>query len=68
MNKPNKSVSERLLAHLSKGRTITTIQALEKWGCLRIPNRVCELRKEGHHIESISMRANGKNFTKYRMP
>ena len=65
MNKPNKSVASKLLAHLEKGRSVTTLEALKLWGCIRIPNRVCDLRKEGHNIISEPVRINGKNLVRY---
>ena len=67
MNKPNKSVTDKLAALLLRGRSITTLQALEKWGCLRIPNRVCDLRKEGWRIDSIRRRINGKTVTAFKL-
>jgi len=65
MNKPNKSVASKLLAHLEKGKSITTLEALLKWGCIRIPNRVCDLRKQGYPIISEPIRLNGKNLVRY---
>ena len=68
MTKPNKTIAEKLLALLERGHSITSAQAMDKWGTMRIAARVRDLRKEGHGIISIPVRLNGKNLVRYRMP
>lgn len=42
----------RILGHLTLGRKITALTALDKFGTLRLGARVLELRKRGHRIKS----------------
>jgi biotin operon repressor len=41
---------ERLLNYLQNNRSITSLEALTELGIFRAPNRISELRKEGHII------------------
>ena len=47
-----KSQRKKILSHLEKGKTITPLEALHKFGCLRLGARIYELRKEGYEIDS----------------
>ena len=42
----------RLLAHLKSGRTITPLEALRKYGTLRLGARIWDLKRDGHDIRS----------------
>lgn len=68
MTKPNKTIAEKLLALLERGRSVTSAEAMNRWGTMRIAARVRDLRKEGHDIKSIPVRLNGKNLVRYRLP
>ena len=48
------SVNEKILKYLQKGKSITPMEALEKFGCFRLSARIWELKKEGHDIETIT--------------
>jgi len=61
------SVSHKLRTWLEKGRTITQLEALDKWGCMRLGARVEELRKEGMDILTTMVSRNGKRFAKYSL-
>lgn len=37
----------RILAHLKKGLTITSLEALQMFGCMRLASRISDLRKRG---------------------
>lgn len=39
-----------ILKHLKRHRTITTLEAVEHIGCLRLSERIRELKKDGHKI------------------
>lgn len=41
---------DQIWAHLESGKTLTPIQALDKFGCLRLAARIHELRKQGKSI------------------
>lgn len=61
--------SQRLeiLKHLQKGRSVTPLEALEKWGCFRLSGRIIELRKAGHNIVTEVEEKNGKRYARYKM-
>lgn len=46
----------KILAHLRLGKTLTTLQALEKMGVLHPGGRVLELRKRGYNITTTWVR------------
>ena len=50
-----------------RGYGITPLQALEKWGCMRLSARIEELRKAGYPIVTEIAKQNGKKFARYRM-
>lgn len=45
------SQNSRLLAHLSRGRTITSMEASRRFGVVSLQSRLSELRKRGHRID-----------------
>lgn len=49
----------QILAHLVQGRSITPIEALKIFGCLRLSARIYDLKKAGYKIKS-RMQKNGK--------
>lgn len=56
--------------HLEAGNSITPLEALEKFGCLRLGARIYDLRTKGGmdiKKERVSYKANGRNksFAKY---
>ena len=44
--------SARILDWLATGRSLTPLQALHKFGCLRLGARVYDLRQSGHRIRA----------------
>ena len=60
------SQTKRILAYLKEGNRITGIEALELFGCFRLPSRITDLRNEGHSIKSRFVTTNtGKNVKEY---
>lgn len=59
---------KRILKHLQKGKKITQLQALIKFDCLRLSDRIFRLRKKGYHIETEMIEGNGKRYGEYSMP
>lgn len=45
------SQNSRLLAHLSRGRTITSLEAFRRFGVTSLHRRLAELRDRGHDID-----------------
>ena len=65
-----KKVSQRdsVLRFLQAGNTITPIDALNMFGCLRLATVSFDLRQEGWDIETIDTKsANGKKFASYKL-
>jgi len=63
------SQNERILAHLQRGHTITPLEAVEHFGCLRLAARIAELEDAGHRIEHemVRDRQSGKRYARYRL-
>jgi hypothetical protein len=61
------SVIKKLESWLSRGYGITQLQALEKWGCMRLSARVNDLRKTGLNIITHTVHSNGKSFARYTL-
>lgn len=56
---------DRILAYLRKGNTLTPLEALRKFGTLRLSGRILELRQAGYTIKSRLVDVNGKKVAKY---
>jgi hypothetical protein len=63
------SQNAAILSHLLSGKSITPIEALNKYGCFRLGARVHDLKSEGHKIdkETVHDRVSGKRFARYSM-
>jgi hypothetical protein len=62
------SQSEAILEHLKSGESLTALQALSLFNCLRLGARILELRRQGHDIRSEIIRTpSGKNVAKYTL-
>ncbi len=62
-----RSQSDQILAWLKRGRTITPLQALDKFGCFRLGARIYNLRQDGYNITKKFVKVNGKTFAKYKL-
>lgn len=51
--------------YLQAGNSLTSVEALDKFGCFRLAARIDEFRKDGHHIQTESVSQNGKEFARY---
>lgn len=61
------SQSAEILAYLQTGRSITPLEALNKFGCFRLGARCWDLRKAGYEIKSEMIEEHGKRFAKYSL-
>ena len=61
------SQNEAIRKHLEKGKAITPLEALERYGCFRLAARVADLRREGLDIECSTETTNGKRYARYRL-
>jgi len=50
---------------LESGKTLTPIDALERFGCFRLAARIDDLRRDGLDIETKYKYQNGKRFASY---
>lgn len=57
----------RILKHLERGKSITPLEALTRFGCFRLSGRIHELREMGHIIERQMVTRNGKRIAKYTL-
>ena len=68
-----KSQCEMILKYLQTHKTgLTRLQALDKFECINLPGRICELRESGYMIASVwqeKKKLNGdiKRFVQYRL-
>tara|TARA_Y100001972_G_C7557781_1_gene280218 strand:+ start:419 stop:616 length:198 start_codon:yes stop_codon:yes gene_type:complete len=59
--------NEQILKHLQSGKTLSPLDALKKFGCMRLGARVYNLKQEGHDIETSFKTQNGKTFAIYKL-
>ena len=63
MKQSQKSLIKR---HL-RSKPISPLEALQEYGCFRLAARIAELREDGHNIETVHTKQNGKHFATYRL-
>lgn len=64
----SQSQNAKILAHLQNGGRITSLSALDNFGCLRLSARIKDLRDRGHDIQSVFITVpNGKKVKQYFM-
>lgn len=59
------SQTERIKAYLLKGKTLTALDALQKFGCLRLASRIAELKDEYDITRERVTLKNGKSVVRY---
>ena len=59
--------NNRILAHIKRHGSITPLEALNEYGCLRLAARVYELREAGHKIDMERVDWGNKHFARYYM-
>jgi hypothetical protein len=52
---------------MKRGRGITPVQALNKFGCFRLASRIHELKGMGHNITTTNVTKGDKSFAKYNL-
>lgn len=61
-------VSQKLLVlrHLAQGNTLTTLEAVDRFGCMALSQRCTDLRRDGWPIESRMIETpTGKRIAEY---
>ncbi len=61
------STTKKIEKWLTRGHKITPLQALKKWGCMRLAARIAELRARGMDIKTKSITQNGKTYAQYSL-
>lgn len=62
------SQNARIAAWLESGHTITSLEALTRFGCMRLASRICDLRDRGMQIKSEKIKTlSGKWVTMYSL-
>ena len=54
-------------AHLLRGKPITPIQALAKFGCFRLAAIIFNIRAEGYTVETEMVHRKGKKWASYTL-
>ena len=68
MNEIN-SQNKQIASHLNSGKTITSLEALTLFGCLRLSARIFNLRRDGMTIRSkVFKTESGKHVAQYYIP
>lgn len=62
------SQNREILAYLRNGGSITSLEAIDKFGCARLASRIEELRKAGHDVKDAWVHHNEKRFKRYYLP
>lgn len=60
------SQSAKILTHLRR-RPLTSMQAIQKWGCTRLAARIADLRAQGYKITTETVTKDGKSWARYRL-
>ena len=61
------SQTDAILHHLARGRSLTALDVLHQFGCLRLAARVGELRERGHLIVCNIVERGGKRVGLYTL-
>ncbi len=61
--------SHKILQALRQGRTITALDALQNYGCMRLSSRIHDIKRQGFPVirEMITL-PNGKRVAAYSFP
>ncbi len=61
------SKCDRIRSWLRDGRAITSVEALNRFGCMRLAARIHEIRQQGLPIITERVQRNGATVARYRM-
>jgi hypothetical protein len=59
------SQTNEILSHLKRGKRLTAIVALHKFGVFRLAARINVLRNSGYDVKSVMVRRGGKRVAEY---
>lgn len=63
---------EMVLRHLTEQGSLSSVEALERYGIARLASRICDLRREGHDIQGETVTRKNRygkpvSYTVYKM-
>ena len=61
------SQADMILEHLKHGYTITPIEALNKFRCMRLGARIWDLKKRGYKIDTEFVESGKKRYASYKL-
>jgi hypothetical protein len=59
--------TDLILDYMRKGNSITSMEALNMFGCFRLASRISELKQHGIDIEVTTTHSGGKHYASYRV-
>jgi len=59
--------NKEILKWLESGKSITGLEAIERFGCYRLSARIFNLRENGYQIVTKNITKNGKTFAEYSL-
>ena len=63
------SQKKQILAYLRTGKSLTQMEALHRFGCMRLASRINDIRNEGWNVLTEKLKLNsGKIVACYRIP
>ena len=66
--KESQSQCQQIAAWLNNGNSITSLEALMRFSCMRLASRICDLREKGMDIVTQKIKtSNGKWVTEYKL-
>lgn len=68
-NKRHAITQNNMIAeYLERGFSITSLEALQMFGCMRLASRICDLRERGYQINTCKIKTEtGKWVTEYSL-
>ncbi len=58
--------NEAILNYLQSGGSLTGLESVNEFGCMRLAARIADLRADGHNISDCWVeKPNGKRFKRY---
>lgn len=67
MNTNLESQEKEVLNHLQNGNSITQLEALNKFQCLRLSDRIFRLRRKGYPIATEMVKDGSKTYGRYKL-
>lgn len=63
-----KSQMVQITNWLTSGKKLTALQALQRFGCMRLAARISELKGFGWDVQRVMIKKDGKKYAQYFIP